>query len=65
MVESQELANGYAIDEATAIHFVGKKIHKVISVSTNESAAAYLITKQYEGVKEIILPALRLDASSQ
>lgn len=65
MVESQELANGYAIDEATAIHFVGKKIHKVISVSTNEHAAAYLITKQYEGVKEIILPASRINASSQ
>ncbi|MFA7337492.1 MAG: peptidase E [Candidatus Obscuribacterales bacterium] len=63
MVESQELANGYAIDEATAIHFVGKKIHKVISVSTNEYAAAYLVSKQYEGVKEIILPAERLNES--
>ncbi len=61
MVASGQLADGYAIDECTGIHFVGASAHKVITVSGNKQAAAYRVTKQGDKVMEVAMPATRLN----
>jgi len=61
MITSGELADGYAIDEGTGIHFKGTEIHKIISVSPNTDAAAYKVSAAPGGVaKEEVMPSIRL-----
>ncbi len=44
MIAAGKLPGGYAIDEATAIHFVGTEVHEVITVSPRPNAGAYRVT---------------------
>jgi peptidase E len=61
MIAGGELTYGYAIDEGTGIHFKGTEVHKIISVSPNNNAAAYRVFGTPGGeVEEEVLPSLRL-----
>lgn len=44
MISSGELPDGYAIDEATAVHFVGEKVREIVTVSPRQNACAYRVT---------------------
>lgn len=61
MITGGELADGYAIDEGTGIHFKGTEIHKIVSVSPRIEAAAYRVTGAAGGTaEEKVLAAIRL-----
>jgi peptidase E len=58
LIATGELDNGYAIDESAGIHFVGKKLFKVIT--PKKGATAYRVELKHGEMVEKPLPASKV-----
>ena len=61
LLASGELNAGVAIEDWTAVHFIGTEIHKVIT--SKRGSRAYSMRAVYGSVQEVPLPVEFLDAS--